>query len=147
MGNLKRGSGCRCVWGLAVRSTCISHGETTPLSAMGIISHPHRKQHALGHSRRCCWMHPHVLQWRAHSNTHTHTHTCRTDVYSTHVLPHSAAGVESWGGGYCTAQQVGDAGDRKRLGEKTEREILAFLCPLFRPGMLLTFANANGSER
>lgn len=145
MGNLKRGSGCRCVWGLAVLSTCISHGETTPLSAMGIISHPHRKQHALGHSRRCCWMHPHVLQWRVHSSTHTHTHAGQTYTAHTCFLIQQ----RGWraGGGYCTAQQVGDAVDRKRLGEKTEREILAFLCPLFRPGMLLTFANANGSER
>lgn len=82
------------------------------------------------------------------SGTNTHTHTQRTDVYSTHVLPHSAAGVESWGGGIVRRNRL-ELQNRwtEKEKEKAEREILAFLCPLFRRGMLLMFANANVSER
>lgn len=103
---------CVCVGGLAVQFMCVSQGETTPHSAMGIISHPHRKQHALGHSPWCCWMHPHVLQRRAR--------TRRTDVYShTHASSFSSGGGKQREGGcrpLCSvieAQQVGDAGTKK----------------------------------
>lgn len=148
--NLKRGSGYRCVW---ARSS-------------GHVHLPWRKQH---HSQP--WV---LFHTPTESNTHsatlggavgcTHmffsgacTHTCRTDVYSTPVLPRSAAGVESRGRagtGHCTVwercnrlEMQNKCGGRKKDGYKGEWEILSFLCPLLRLWMLLMLTNANVSKR